>query len=438
LEKNLKLILILIINLYLAAFPAIARPLFKTLQWKTKNGARVIFYQAMEVPMVDISIAFAAGSAYDGNKQGVSVLTTRLLNQGNNGLNASTVAEELASTGAQYEGASNQNMVALNLKTLTNPLQLKKASQIFSIIINHPDFPTDAFNREKNQQLMAIKQTLDSPEEIANQTFFKFLYKDHPYAHPTIGTQESVNRLTNQDIRDFYHQYFVSRNAVIVLVGAIDKPSAQQLAETITNDLPKGHSAPKISSAKPQEEEMNIEVPLPSSQTVLRLGQLGIDHHSKHYFPLQIGNYILGGGGLNSRLAHELREKRGLTYGVYSQFSPMPGDGPFLISLSTKNNQAKTAIDRTRQTLTKFVQEGPTQAELKAAKHYLTGSFPLSLSSNRNIANMLLKTAFYHLPNDFLDTYLARMNQVSTSDIKEAFQHVIMPDKLIQISVGKP
>ena len=150
-----------------------------------------------------------------------------------------------------------------------------------------------------------------------------------------------------------------------------------------------------------------------------------------------VGNYILGGGALVSRLSHELREKRGLTYGVYSQFLPMPGIGPLLINLSTKNNQAKIAMDITRKTLSSFIQTGPDKRELIAAKQYLIGSFPLSLGSNQSIADMLLKIAFYHLPKDYLQSYVDRINAVTTEDIKIAFQDIIRPNKLLQIAVGK-
>ena len=394
----------LITALFFVLTQAVASKPFETLQWRTNNGVRVVFYQAMEVPMLDISLAFAAGSAYDGEAFGLSALTTRLLNQGNDGLDANRVAEKLAETGAQYEGASNQDLIALNLKTLTSPDALKIASETFSSIINHPDFPVDAFNREKNQQLMAIAQSLESPDQMASQTFFQALYQKHPYAHPVIGNRESVKLLTIEQVHQFYQQFFVSSNAVIVLVGAIDKSRAEELAELITQHLPKGQPAKSIPRAQALTEEMDIEVQFTSSQSILRLGQLGIDHHDNHYFPLQVGNYILGGGALVSRLAHELREKRGLTYGVYSQFSPMPGIGPFLISFSTKNSQTKTAIDMTRETLANFIQKGPDEQELLAAKQYLTGSFPLSLASNRSIADMLLKMAFYNLPEDYLRT----------------------------------
>jgi zinc protease len=430
-------IISLAVTLWISLPQTLAAKSFETSQWYTKNGAHVIFYQAMEVPMLDISIAFAAGSAYDGEHFGLSALTTRLLNQGNKGLDTNTVAEKLAETGAQFEAASSQDMIALNLKTLTTPDALQKSSQLFASIIAHPDFPESSFNRQKNQQLMAISQALESPDDVANQTFFQILYKTHPYAHPIIGTRETINKLTLEQVHQFYQQFFVSANATLVLVGAINKSSAEQLAELMTHELPKGHVAADIPTAQALAEEIDIEVKFSSKQSILRLGQLGITHHDSNYFPLLVGNYILGGGALVSRMADELREKRGLTYGVYSQFSPMPGKGPFLISLSTKNNQAQTAINITRETLASFVKTGPNEQELIAAKKYLTGSFPLSLASNRSIADILLKMAFYHLPDDYLQTYIDHINAVSIESIKTAFQQLIIPNRLLQITVGK-
>ncbi|MDI9818683.1 MULTISPECIES: pitrilysin family protein [unclassified Legionella] len=410
---------------------------FITKKWQTANGARIVFYQAMEVPMLDIKVAFAAGSAYDGKQFGLSALTTELLNQGSAGLDATAIAEKLANTGAQYNGESSRNMVMLSLKTLTSQEALKQSVDIFTLLISKPDFLQEAFIREKSQQLMTIAQSQESPDNVANIAFFKTLYRDHPYGHPVNGTEESVKALEIDHIRNFYKRYFVSSNAVIVMVGAIDENKARQLAEQLTRHLPKGQPAPAIPKAEKLKTSEKIALHFPSSQTVLRLGQIGIDHHTPDYFPLTVGNYILGGGALVSRLANEVREKRGLTYGVSSQFMPMPGDGPFLISLSTQNKQAGTALKVTEDTLGKFIRQGPDEQELIAAKQYLTGSFPLSLASNDNIANMLLRIAFFHLPDDYLDTYMANISAVTTEKIKKAFQEQVQPDVMLLVSVGK-
>lgn len=413
-----------------------AGEVFKTEHWKTSNGAQVVFHQSMEIPMLDVSIAFAAGSAYDEAQFGLSALTTRLLDQGNGGLSAGDIADQFAEIGAQYGGASARDAVVITLRTLTQPNALDKASSLFALLLSHPDFPKDAFLREQNQQIMAIVQSHESPDVVADETFYQILYGQHPYAHPIDGTLNTVKRITIPDIQRFYQQYFVGSNAVVILVGAIDSTKAHHIAERITHDLPQGVPAHPIALATPLTKEYTIGIKHPSSQTVLRVGQLGITHANAHYFPLQVGSYILGGGSLVSILANELREKRGLTYGVSSQFLPMPGMGPFVISLSTKSNQSNEALSITRTMLSTFVKQGPTDTELAAAKRYLTGSFPLSLASNRSIADMLLKIAFYHLPQDFVDTYISSINAVTTQEIVDAFQQQIHPNHLLEVSVG--
>ncbi len=406
-------------------------------RWQTKQGIPVIFYQAMDIPMLTVSLAFQAGAAYDGQHFGLSTLTTRLLNQGNDGLDANTLANRLAETGAQFSNENNRDMIVLHLKTLTEQEALKQSTTLFTRIVKQPDFPKKAFEREKNQQRMAIKQALESPDEVANQTFFRALYQAHPYAHPVNGDLKTLDAITLKDVQHFHDTFFVSQNATLVLVGALKHKEAEALAEQITQNIPKGKKAPSIPNAKPLPEAMDVQVPFPSSQTVLRLGELGINHHNPLYFPLLVGNYTLGGGALVSRLANELREKRGLTYGVHSQFVPLPKQGPFVIGFSTQTAQAEKAEMLTRDTLKAFVQTGPSDDELKAAKQYLMGSFPLSIASNQSMAGILLRMAFYGLPDNYLDTYTSNINHVDTQQIQSAFQKNIHPNRLLQVMVGK-
>ncbi|MCL9685217.1 M16 family metallopeptidase [Legionella maioricensis] len=410
---------------------------FKTEKWLTNNGVQVVFYQAMEVPMLDISIAFAGGSAHDGNQYGLSALTTHMINQGNSGKNATAIAEALADTGSQFDAETSRDMVTLSLRTLTRKEALPQSITTFNQIINHPDFPDEAFEQEKKQLLMAIEQADESPDEIANIAFFQALYKQHPYAHPVNGTKATMSAINKKQVIEFYKRYYVASNAVLVMVGAIDSPKAHQLAEQLTQDMPKGTPATMVVKAAQLTKAEDIHIPFPSSQTIVRLGQIGIDHQNPNYFPLMVGNYILGGGALTSRLAIEVREKRGLTYGVSSQFTPMPGNGPFIISLSTKNNQATNALKITQDTLRSFIDNGPNAQELEAAKQYLTGSFPLSLASNRAIASLILRMAFYHLPDNYLDNYVAKINAVTIDEIKQAFKQQVNPDKLLLVTVGR-
>jgi zinc protease len=409
----------------------------KTEKWLTENGMQVIFYRAMEVPMLDINLAFAAGSAYDGDHYGLSSLTSRMMDQGSAGQNATTIAQSLADVGAQYKVELNKDMVVFSLRTLVTADALSQSSKVFAQIINHPDFPDSVFSQEKKQQLMTIEQQQESPEETAQLQFFQSLYQNHPYAHSVNGSNETVNTISKSQVIAFQKRYYVAKNGILVIVGAIDSNTAHQLAKQISKDLSEGQRASALPKATPLTKAQTVNLPFPSSQTMIRLGQIGIDHHDPDYFPLIVGNYILGGGILVSRLIIEVREKQGLTYGIDSQFVPMEGKGPFLISLSTKNQQTPKALEIIQQVLREYINQGPSEDELKAAKQYLMGSFPLSLSGNQNIANLLMRIAFYHLPDDFLEQYTARINAVTTEQIKRAFTSHINPNQLLLVTVGK-
>ena len=408
----------------------------KTEQWTTKNGAKVVFYQANEVPMLDVFVAFNAGSAYDGNHYGLSSLTAQLMSEGSGSLNANQCAEQVADTGAQLNIETSRHMSLLHLRTLTHEKALENASHLFKLMLTKPLFSSGAFYQEKSQLLASIAKTLESPDDIANIAFFNKLYANHPYAHPINGTEHSVKSIQPWQIRQFYKQYYVGSNAIIVMVGAISDEKAHELANQLTEQLPEGAPAPSIPDAKPLETAMTEDIQFPSSQSVLRLGQLGITHKNPAYFPLMVGNYILG-GGLVSRLSQEIREKRGLSYNTSSELMPLPANGVFIISLSTKNKQRNQAIEITKKTLNDFINQGPTDKELADAKQYLIGNFALSLASNSSIAGMLVRLRFYDLPDNYLDTYIAQIENVTAEDVRNAFRTLIKPDQLLQVTVGK-
>ena len=405
-------------------------------RWQEKDGTQVLFYQAMEVPMLDISVAFPAGSARDNTRQGLATLTANMLNQGAEGMGANAIAIALENTGAQYNADINRDMVSFNLRTLTEPQAMAQSISVLATMLSHPNFPEKAFQRQQQQQIMAIKESSQSLDRVANDAFYQSLYGQHPYAHPVMGTIDDVAALKIDDLKHFYQQYYNQQNAIVVIVGAIEEQQAKQIAQQLTQNLSSGNKAEPIPEAHALTKAISMDTRFPSSQTALRIGQLGISHQTPHYFALQVGNYILGGGSLVSRLAVEVREHRGLTYGVSSAFEPLPALGPFLISLSTKTDQAEQAMSLTLSILKDFILSGPDEKELIAAKKYLTGSFPLSLASNRGIANMLLRIAFYRLPDDFLESYTRHVNQVKASDIRDAFKSQINPEKLLTIKAG--
>ncbi len=404
--------------------------------WSTAKQTNVYFVEKHNLPIVDINIMFHAGSAYDEKHFGIATLTASLLNQGANGKSANDIALAFDDVGALYSSDVKKDYASISLRTLSEAHALDTATHLLKTIVTQPSFPNSAFLRTKQQLIAAIKHSNDTPGQIANKTFFETLYPHHPYGHPSIGTLETLDKITNATVHRFYQEHYAANQSALVIVGDISLKKAKMLAEFLTSDLAivdKSTKLPKV----PPIAAMTKAVPFKSSQTVIRIGQLGIDYHNKDYFPLIVGNYILGGGGLVSRLADEIREKRGLSYGVGSFFIPLLARGPFIISLATKSQQTTNALEVTDKTVKQYITKGPTKQELIAAKKYLTGSFPLKLSSNRDILNMVSLIGFYRLPLDYLDTYTDNIKAVTLSDINHAVKRWLHPKAFITITVGQ-
>lgn len=396
----------------------------------------VLFLASTSVPMVTVHIAFRAGSAYDGKKFGLSAITSALLTKGYGKLNNQDVANLIADTGAVIDASSSRDMLNVAINSLTEPYAYQKAMGIFTNILSKPNFSSANLIQQKKQQLATLSFERESPEKVAFNNFFATIYPHHPYGHSIYGTEDTIHNIKHSDVINFYKHFFVRENAVMVIVGKIDEVEAKRLAESILAPLKSGKKSPLPPKATHIAKAVYKNISFPANQTTFYIGQLGITHHDKNYFPLLLGNYILGSGDLNSRLNISLREKKGLTYGVTSEFLPMPGIGPFCIHFATKAEEANSALNLTQQITKDFIQNGPTMDELEKAKAYLIGSFPLALASNTSIANMILKIVFYNLPNDFLETYTSKLQVVTVQEIKTALQATLSPANMSTVAVG--
>lgn len=407
--------------------------------WQTQNGARVYFVPAPELPMVDVRVVFDAGSARDADKNGLAALTAAMLAEGaktaTGELNADEIAERFASLGAQFGAGADRDSASVSLRSLTEARLLQPALDLMAEVLRAPAFPAAAFERERNRMLVGLRQQEQSPGAIAGKNFYKALYADHPYAGEPGGTEQSVGRLTREDIAAFHGRYYVARNAVVAIVGALNRAQAEALAEQVAGLLPSGERAAALPAVAPQAAQ-TIHIPHPSTQTHILMGQTGMSRDDPDYFPLLVGNHILGGNGLVSRISNEIREKRGLSYSAYSYFAPMRVAGPYTLGLQTRNDKADEALQVLLDTLSNFVAQGPTAKELKAAKQNITGGFALRLDSNSKLLDHLALIAFYDLPLDYLDTYTQRVEQVTLAQIKDAFQRRIKPEQRVTVIVG--
>jgi len=409
--------------------------------WETKSGLDVYYVHVPELPMLDVRLTFAAGSAYDGDMAGISGMTTSMLDKGAAGLNADQIAEAFESVGANFSTGSARDMAWISLRTLTMPEQMTKALDTWQKVVEKPDFPEADFTRLKKQALVGLQAEKQNPSSIASKAFYKNLYGDHPYASPQNGTEESIAKMTVKDISAYYQKFFVNKNGQLALVGAIDKAEAEKIAESISKALlteakGEGKKADSIPKVQPLKAAKTIHIPYPSSQAHVIIGQPGDKRGDKDYFSLYLGNHGLGGSGFTSRLMKEVRVKRGLSYSVYSYFIPMRENGPFMVGLQTKLSQTDEAIKVAREVLEKFQKEGPSEDDLKASKLNITGGFPLRTASNDDIIGYLAMIGFYNLPLDYLNNFTKRVDEVSRDQVVDAFKRRVHLDKLLTIIVG--
>ena len=404
--------------------------------WTTKNGARVYYVHAPELPMVDMRIVFDAGAARDGGDPGLSILTNGLLSEGAGGLSADELAKRFESIGARFGNSSHRDMATLSLRTLSEKKIFNKAVATLTTILAEPSFPKAAFERERSRLLTTLKRHKQSPGSQADEAFFGAVYEGHPYRLMSTGTKDGINGLTINKLENFYAKYYVGRNAVMAIVGDIDRQAAEQLAEISVGMLPAGQPAgdlPQVAALKAGKE---IRINHPSAQTHILVGQPGMKRGDPDYFALYVGNHMLGGSGLVARLSNEIREKRGLAYSSYSYFMPMRKNGPYTIGLQTKNESAEEALAVLRETISKFIKDGPTAKELDASRKNITGGFALRISSNKKIIDYIGMIGFYGLPLDYLDTFNSKVQAVTVEDIKKAFQKRIHMDKMVTVMVG--
>lgn len=404
--------------------------------WTTTNGARVYFVPSPELPIVDIRVVFDAGSARDGAQSGLAQLTNGLLDQGAGDLNADQIAERMEGIGAQSGTSAYRDMAVVNLRSLTDRVLLDPALDLMALIISKPSFPQNAFERAQKRTLVALRAQQESPGDIADKAFFAAVYGDHPYASTSLGTEKSITALTRKDAVAFHQRYYTGRNAMLAIVGAIDRKDAEKIAEQVVGKLPAGAAATTLPPVKPLAEAKVDYIAYPSAQTHILMGQPGITRDDPDYFPLYVGNHILGGSGLVSRITVEVREKRGLAYSAYSYFTPMHVAGPFTAGLETRNDQADAALGVLRDVLRDFIAIGPAEDELTAAKKNITGGFALRLDSNGKIVENLASIGFYNLPLDYLDTFNQRVEAVTAEQIRSAFQRRVHPEDMVTVMVG--
>ena len=422
-----------------------ARAALPIQQWTLANGAKIYLVSTNALPIVDMQVDFDAGSRRDPAAQaGLASATATMVEKGvragkvgEPALDQNALGEAWADLGASFDVSAGTDRTSYSLRTLSDPALLNKAVALASREIGEPAFPDDVWQRERERINAAIKEANTKPATIAGRAFAHAVYGVHPYGQEV--TEETLARIDIAAMRQRYQQLIVPCRAKLSIVGAVTRVEAETLATTLLSRLPASESctplpaiAPVAALAAPKDER----IPFDSAQAHVFVGQPGYPRKDPDHFALTLGNYVLGGGGFVSRLMNEVREKRGLTYSIYSGFAPGLDAGAFRVGFQTRPDQAEEAVKMSREVVARFVAEGPTASELKAAKDNLIGGFPLLLDSNRKLIGNVANIAWHDLPLDYLDTWTARMNAVTAADVKAAFQRKLQPERMVTVVVG--
>ncbi|MCE5181250.1 MAG: insulinase family protein [Betaproteobacteria bacterium] len=403
--------------------------------WQMENGARVYFVENHDLPLLDVSVEFPAGESRDDkSRPGVASMTQHLLTHGAGGMAEDEITRRLADIGAILGGSLDQDRAGLTLRTLST--ERGKALEIMTSALQSPDFPEAVLQREKTRSIADLKEAMTQPAAIAGRAFNTLLYGTHPYGLSSTLEPDSIAALRREDVVDFYRAHYRADHAVVALIGDVTVAQAKEIAMQLTSGLSRAGKAPQPLPAVDMPKGEVRRIVHPAMQSHILVGQPGITRDDPDYFPLYVGNYVLGGGGFASRLMEEVRQKRGLVYSVYSYFLPMQQRGPFQIGLQTKREQADEALAVVQKTVREFVAKGPTADELKKAKQNMVGGFPLRIDSNGKILGYLSMIGFYQLPLTYLDDFSGKVEQVTAAQVRDAFSRRIQPDNMVTVVVG--
>jgi zinc protease len=412
-------------------------------KWIQPSGAQVYLVESPAIPMVDVQMDFDAGGRRDpADKPGLASLTASNTAYGVKAqgalpaLDENALSDAWADLGASFGGSAGSDRMSFSLRSLTYPDLLAKAAALAARQLGQPAFPEAPWLRDRPKLIASLKEANTRPATLAARAFSKAVYGTHPYGYES--TETTLSRIGVRDMQTLHASVIKPCAVKVSVVGALTRAQADALVMTLLSQLPAGtcDALPAVAEVEPLQAASEQRIPFASAQAQVLLGQPGFKRNSKDFFALTVANHILGGGGFTARLTEEVREKRGLTYSVYSYFSPGLHAGAFTIGLQTRPDQAQQALELVRQVLARFVQDGPTEKELQAAKDNLIGGFALRLDSNRKLLDNVANIAWNDLPLDYLDTWTMQVQKLTVADVHNAFARIVQPDRMATVVLG--
>ncbi len=436
----------LVIGTGLGFFTQSAWALLPIEHWTQPSGAQVWLVQSPGIPMVDVQLDFDAGSRRDPqDKAGLASAMAMMAAKGIKpagdapALDENGLGQAWADLGASFGANAGRDSFTYGLRSLTQPDLLQKAVALAARQIATPSWPDAVWQRDRERISAAIKEADTRPGTIASKAFRKDVYGTSPYGYQT--TVDSLAKIDISAMQDFHRQLIAACRAKVSVVGAVSRQQADAMVKQLLGPLQAANGndcAPLPEVAKVQDlKEAKVEnIPFESAQAQVIIGQPGIARNSPDFLAVMLGNHILGGGGFTSRLMEEVREKRGLTYGIYSSFSPMQADGPFMINVQTRAQLSAVTLQLVQDLLRDYIKNGPSAAELAKAKRESLGSFPLSAASNSAIVGQLAAIGFYDMPLTWMSDFMQDLQQLTVEDVHEAFKRHLNPEHLVVVTAG--
>ena len=402
------------------------------------NGLKVIVIEHHELPVVAFRLVLKSGSAYDPPaKAGLANLTAGLLRKGTKTKDATQIAEEIDFVGGTLGAGANWDATFATCRVLNK--YFDTGLDLLADIILNPTFEDDEIERLRKQTLAGIMQQKDDPESVAEENFRRFVFGEHPYGQPQEGTEESIFSITREDIVNFHKAYYVPNNAILAVVGDV---KTDDVLKKVKSKFGSWEKMEFFALYAPQPPEIKghqiLLVDKPDlTQSYIKIGHFGIERKSPDYFPVRVMNYILAGGGYASRLVDEVRDKRGLTYDIRSNFDSYRLRGAFEVSTFTRIDSTLGAIQAILDEIERMRTEKVSEKELSDTKSYYNGYYPLRFETPEQIATQILNVEIYDLGEDYIKNFRKNISAVTADDILRVAQKYLDPDNIKLVVVSK-
>lgn len=400
------------------------------------GGVEFWLVEEPSIPIVAVELSFDGGARRDPqDRTGLANMMMGLLGEGAGDRDAVAFARARDRLSARFGFDAGRDAVTVSARMLSE--NVGDSAALLATALTDPRFDPDPVARVRGQVLSNIAESKTDPATVARRTWYERAFPDHPYGRPQIGTEESVKAITRGDLDAAHRDLLTRANVSIGIVGDIDAEAAGRLVDTLTGDLPEGtRHDPEVADSTPPAgtEVVSLDVP----QSAAMFGHRGIPRDDPDFIPAYVMNHILGGGGFSARLMEEVREKRGLAYGVYSYLQDLDSAALHLGSVQTANPRMAESLEVIRAEWTLMAEEGTTEEELRDAQKYLTGSFALRFDSNAKIANYLVFVQRENLGIEYFDRRNDLVRAVTVEDVNRVAKRLLKPDALSVVVVGQP